>query len=228
MNETTRFEIRCQMAADGKPPVLNIRDKIGRKPISSGSSGVASEDVVRFVNENRAAPDMEVRINSAGGNSLEGIAIFEALRNFRGRLTTVNEGLAGSAAALIFTAGDRRLMASGSQFAIHDAYMPSCSGNADVLRRVIDSLEAMSQKYAELMAIRIGRPVDYVRSKMKADTWYDVDSAIREGFATGKSGEASRMEMSYDMAGLRNAPPAFAKFQNAVSESAVDKFSIVM
>lgn len=60
-----------------------------------------------------------VHINSGGGDLYAGLAIYNRLKNVKGTVTTVNDGLAASAASLIFQAGNVRKMNAGSNLMAH-------------------------------------------------------------------------------------------------------------
>src|SRR4051812_9573897 len=69
--------------------------------------------------------DIEVRINSAGGYVMEGLAIFNALVRAQqdGRkVTTFIDGLAASMASVIAMAGDERVMADNALMMIHNPW----------------------------------------------------------------------------------------------------------
>ncbi|NJM11485.1 MAG: Clp protease ClpP [Synechococcaceae cyanobacterium SM1_2_3] len=63
--------------------------------------------------ENPDAP-VAIRINSYGGCVFSAIAICNALKNHRGKVTTYNDGIAASAASLILCAGNKVVMAENA------------------------------------------------------------------------------------------------------------------
>src|SRR4051812_38295847 len=73
--------------------------------------------------------DVTVRINSPGGNAVDGVAIYSLLRAHSGEVTTVVDGVAASAASLIFMAGAKREIRGGAMVMIHDV-MTRTFGNA--------------------------------------------------------------------------------------------------
>lgn len=70
------------------------------------------------------ASAVTVYINSYGGHTSEGLAIYHALRRLECPITTVCDGFACSAASLVFMAGDRRVMQQASLLMIHNAWLP--------------------------------------------------------------------------------------------------------
>ena len=65
--------------------------------------------------------EVTVRINSAGGSVFSAIAMGNALRNYKGKVTASIEGLCASAAVLISSSCQRVLIAQNSLMMIHSA-----------------------------------------------------------------------------------------------------------
>lgn len=127
-----------------------------------------------------------VRINSPGGVADEGIAIYNLLSRYAGKVDTVNEALAASAASVIFLAGEKRTMATGSRFMIHRA-MTIGVGNAEQLRKTADTLEKYDGSLVEIYSQFMDAPGEEIMSLLSAETWYSADEAVSAGFATEKT-----------------------------------------
>ena len=96
-------------------------------------SDVSSYTLARAV-QDLEADQINVHINSYGGEVKEGLAIYNALRALKARVKTVCDGMACSIASVIFMAGDERVMHEASLLMIHNAWA-SGSGNAAELRK---------------------------------------------------------------------------------------------
>ena len=107
-------------------------------------SGSVSSHRLAVALEGLNASAVTVYINSYGGHTSEGLAIYHALRRLECPITTVCDGFACSAASLVFMAGDRRVMQQASLLMIHNAWLPAC-GNAAQLRKVAEDLDKMEQ-----------------------------------------------------------------------------------
>lgn len=121
-----------------------------------------------------------VRINSPGGDSIQGIAIGNLLRNHKAEVTVVVDGLAASAASIIAVAGDRVVMSPGSQMMIHDPWFFTM-GNAKELRQDADFLDKQGANMAGVYAHEAGGTPESWRTAMTADpdgTWYSADEAV--------------------------------------------------
>src|SRR5688572_19899908 len=83
------------------------------------NEGFTATEVIEALAEMEG--DITVHINSGGGFAFDGIAISNALKAYDGKVTTVNDAFAASAASIIFMAGEERLMSDGSILMIHNA-----------------------------------------------------------------------------------------------------------
>lgn len=158
--------------AAGEKATLRIYDEIGFFGVTADDVAAALEDIT--------APEIEVQINSIGGDAFDGVAIYNALRSHPAQITTRVDSLAASAASIVAQAGDRRVMLTGSQMMIHDAWGLAI-GNAEVMRETGEILDKMSGTLASIYEERSGR--DGVRDLMLAETWFTHDEAVEAGLA---------------------------------------------
>ena len=140
---------------------------------------------VTIVNQLRAldAENINVHINSYGGDVAEGLAIYNVLREHKAKITTICDGFACSAASVVFMAGDRRVMSPASLLMIHNAWTVAV-GNAETLRKTADDVETITQ--ASVAAYMRGAKIseEEVKALMDAETWILPDDAVAWGFAT--------------------------------------------
>jgi len=123
-------------------------------------------------------------INSVGGDVYAGISIFNKIRALKANTTTIVDGLAASAAAIVAQAGDRRLVSVGSQTMIHTASAGLIGYyNRQELKKVDNTLKSIDKSLAELLSDRTGRDQDDVMSMLNKTTWMTADEAVEEGFA---------------------------------------------
>lgn len=163
------YRIRNQK--DG-PTQLHIYDEIGY-------FGVSANDLVRDLAD--VTGDLEVHINSPGGEVWDGIAIYNALLA-RKNVTIVIDGIAASIASVVAMAGQPVLMARNAQMMVHDGFTMAI-GNAQDLRDLAEQLDKASNNIASIYSEHTGKPLAYWREIMKAETWYDADEAIDAGLA---------------------------------------------
>jgi ATP-dependent protease ClpP protease subunit len=125
--------------------------------------------------------DIEVHINSPGGDVFDGIAIYNAIAGRAGNVTTVVDGLAASIASVIAQAGQTRIIAPGAMMMIHDG-LALCIGNAADMRATAGLLDTVSDNIASIYAAKGGTPAGW-RAAMQNETWYTAQSAVDAGLA---------------------------------------------
>ncbi|MGN0194404.1 MAG: head maturation protease, ClpP-related [Pseudoramibacter sp.] len=128
------------------------------------------------------AENIDIHINSFGGDVSEGLAIYNTLINSGKHIRTFCDGFACSVASLIFMAGDERVMNELSLLMIHNPWTQT-TGNADDMKKQAEVLEQIS---GILMAAyeKTGLSSDEIKSMMDAETWLDANDAKEKGFAT--------------------------------------------
>lgn len=144
---------------------------------------VSARNVVEQLN-GLDAPELLVHINSYGGRIDEGLAIYNALRAYRGNVTTRVEGVAASIASVIMMGGSRVEIARGGMVMIHGAWQ-FAEGNSEDLKSAAEGLDKADQSLAEIYARKTGRPAaeELARIKAGGDRWYTADEAVAEGYA---------------------------------------------
>jgi ATP-dependent protease ClpP protease subunit len=147
-----------------------------------GFWGVSATDMVHELT-GLVCDEIDVHINSPGGDVWDGIAIFNGLLRHSARVNVIVDGLAASAASVIAMAGDTVTMATGSQMMVHDA-SGAAYGNADTMAQMVDLLNAVSDNLAAIYSARAqGGTAKAWRAVMKAETWYSADEAVESGLA---------------------------------------------
>jgi ATP-dependent Clp endopeptidase proteolytic subunit ClpP len=199
----------------GGPTRVDIYDEIGGSWLFGGVSAVD------FVNElAQINGDIEVHINSPGGDVFDGLAIYNSLAQRPGNVTTIIDGLAASAASFIAQAGKVRMIAPGAMMMIHDA-AGMCMGNASDMRELADLLDKVSDNLASIYADHSGR-ADGWRDAMRAETWYTADEAVAAGLAhrvAERPAEAALAAVaSFDLSVYAHVPD---RLQNKAPQAAV-------
>jgi ATP-dependent protease ClpP protease subunit len=143
--------------------------------------GICAQDVVDALAGIKG--NLNVRINSPGGDVFDGVAIYNALAAHDGDVTVTVDGLAASAASFIAMAGDAIRMNRGAQMMIHDA-SGLCIGNAADMTEMAGLLNRVSDTIAGIYADRTGVDAADWRTRMCAETWYNADEAVEAGLAT--------------------------------------------
>lgn len=125
--------------------------------------------------------DLEVHINSPGGEVFESMAIRNLLVQHEGEVKIIIDGLAASGASLIATAGYVVMFKSSMQM-IHKAWGLAI-GNADDMLKMAEDLEKMDDSLlASYMEKFVGEEEE-LKQLIKDETWLTAEEAKTFGLA---------------------------------------------
>jgi hypothetical protein len=113
----------------------------------------------------------------------EGLAIYNALKRHKAKVTTYCDGFACSIASVIFMAGDERIMNESSLLMIHNAWSYAV-GNSEELRKQADDLEKITQASVEAYKSHSSLSEKEIKKLMDEETWILPTEALEYGFAT--------------------------------------------
>ena len=126
--------------------------------------------------------DITVRINSPGGDVFAGVAIYNMLTEYNGKVVVKVDGLAASIASVIAMAGDEIQMLPGTSMMIHRAWSIAM-GDDKEMQKVAAMLAQISENIANIYTERTGLPLEKVNELMDAETWMNPADAVELGFA---------------------------------------------
>lgn len=140
-----------------------------------------------------------VRINSVGGSLYAGIVIYNRLKQLKGKVTTIADGLAASAASMILQAGSTRQVFAGSQVMVHGASsFLFGSYNVQDLNDAINTINAGNKSAIETYAEATGLEKDKIKVLMDKTTWMTGQEVIDNGFADELIGGNVNMSITSD------------------------------
>lgn len=126
--------------------------------------------------------DIEVHINSGGGDVYAGSEIYTALRSYSGKVVVKIVGIAASAASVIAMAGDEVEISPTAQIMIHNV-SSNVSGDHNALLHEAEVLEGFNKSIANAYIYKTGKALDDLLRLMDKTTWFDAESAVNQGFA---------------------------------------------
>lgn len=148
------------------------------------SDGTDSLELVDALNQLPAeVGEVNVHINSYGGDVSEGVAIYTALRNCGRTVNTYVDGFACSIASVVLMAGERRVMGPASLVMVHDPWMKA-TGNAEELRKAAEDLDVIGQASRAAYMGRVAISAEELDRLMREETWLGAEQAVEYGFAT--------------------------------------------
>lgn len=128
--------------------------------------------------------DVTVNINSPGGDMFEGLAIYNLLREYEGKVTVKVLGLAASAASVIAMAGDDIQIGRGAFLMIHNSWVRA-TGNRHDLAQIAADMEPFDKAMSDIYQARSGLDADTVDKMMDGETYIGGSEAVAKGFADG-------------------------------------------
>ncbi len=146
-------------------------------------SDVSSYTLSKQLQELDDVDEINIYINSYGGEVAEGLAIYNSLKRHNATINTYCDGFACSIASVIFMAGDNRYMSDTSLLMIHNAWTYT-SGNADDLKKQAADLEKITQASINAYLKNVTIEESEVKEMMDNETWISASEAIDKGFAS--------------------------------------------
>ena len=148
-----------------------------------GGEGVNPERIVAEMNYlSQEYPNIDVHINSMGGEVFAGIAIFNALKDCPSNVNIYVDGLAASIAGIIALCGKPLHMSRYSRLMLHSV-SGSCKGGARDMRECADLIEGLEGTLADMISRKCGMPSEQVKLTYfdGKDHWLTADEAARIG-----------------------------------------------
>lgn len=122
--------------------------------------------------------DILLHVNSPGGNVFSGMAIYQQLKGYPGKITAKIEGMAASIASVIVLAADEIIMPKNSYMMVHRA-LSKTEGNAEQLRKTADTLDRLTGTIMDIYRDNLKLPDEFedLEEKVNAETWLTANEA---------------------------------------------------
>lgn len=130
------------------------------------------------------ADNITMRINSIGGNAYASITIHNRLRELKGELTAIVDGVAMSGGSLIMCAADKVQVNPSSLIMIHRCLVLLIGRyNSEELEKIVASNESVDKAQAAIYKRKTGMEEDDILSLMGDETYMTGSEAVDKGFA---------------------------------------------
>ena len=139
-----------------------------------------------YLEKEDSEAEITIYINSPGGDVMSGLALYDCMSLITPPIRTVCIGSASSMAAILFLAGDTRQMLPHSKLMIHDPSFSKAeiSGNKPhEIQQKLDTLNEIKHMLAKIIAFHTDKSVEEVEEETEEDTYYDAETAIKNGLA---------------------------------------------
>ena len=203
----TRFDAKTE----GGETIIDLYDEIGYWGTNARSFRSRLKE---------ANGDITLRINSPGGDVFDGIAIYNDLLAYDGKVKVEVVGLAASIASIIAMAGDEITIADNAMFMIHNAWTIGV-GNRHDFADVSSTLSKIDDALARTYAARTTTGIRAIKQMMDDETWLTAKEAKDAGFATSV-GSAADVKAKFDLSVFASVPDAL-KWSEETGEEAPTK-----
>jgi len=124
--------------------------------------------------------EMEIHINSYGGEVKEGVAIYNILLQHKAKKVGYVDGFACSAATLPLMACDKIIMGLGTYMLIHNMWMEAV-GNAKELRKAADELDTLMKGNRRIYLERMNCSEEELIALMDEERYLTADECVEYG-----------------------------------------------
>ena len=123
--------------------------------------------------------DIEVWINSIGGDVMAATQIYNMLKTYNGKVTVKIDSLAASVIAM---AGDEVLMSPLSLLMIHNP-LTIAAGDVSDMQKAIEMLDEVKESIINAYELKSGLSRAKISHMMDCETWLSAKKAVELGFA---------------------------------------------
>lgn len=177
-----RFNLKGVIASDEDAEIYNY----------FGYSAVCPSDIRKAIKQNPKNEDFILEINSGGGSVYAGFEIYSILKTSNIPVIVEVQSLAGSAASVIMTAGNKVMASPVGQVMIH---LPSCVsvGNQADHNESIQMLESITESIILAYIHKCGDKIssEKLREMMEHETFLTAKQALEYGLIDEIIGETS-------------------------------------
>jgi ATP-dependent protease ClpP protease subunit len=156
-----------------------------------GPDAVSAKGVRDRLASLRGISKLTVRINSPGGMVDDAIAIRSLLSDHESEKVFKIDGVAASAATVLFTDGAKVKIAPGASMMIHNPWSIAV-GDGNAMRKAAEVADKYRDNIASIYSRRTGKSMKDILAAMASETWFTSDEAVAWGMADGaeEGGEA--------------------------------------
>jgi len=178
---------------------------------------VSPEDVNKVLFEANG-DDVEVEINSGGGDIFSGSEIYTALRSYKGNVKIKIVGVAASAASVIAAAGYSEITPTGL-YMIHNVRSDS-SGDYRDMGHKSEVLKTANQAIANAYKQKTGLSDKELLKLMDNETWWNAEEAVKNKFVDKVMFDEEAPKLLNSIGGI--PPGTIEKIRNSVRKPGKD------
>lgn len=156
------------------------------KPVDASTMDSLIKQLL-YLNGEDPEKEITIYINSPGGEVQSGLAAYDLLKLMKSPIRTVCIGEAASMGAILFLAGDKRVVLPHSTIMIHD---PAPGGGdlkgmkPDEMEEKLSGLKKTRDRLCGIIAETTGKTVKQIMKKTCRDCFFTAEEALEFGLAT--------------------------------------------
>ena len=150
--------------------------------------GIVAKDVINQLKELPASiKTLDLHINSPGGSVVEGLAIYNRLKEYgkKVKITAHVDALSASIASIVMMAANEIHMGEAGFVMIHKPWVMA-SGNSDDLEKTISILDDIENQMLNIYSKKTKMSRIEIKDLLAKETWMDADMALEYGFIDKK------------------------------------------
>jgi ATP-dependent Clp protease protease subunit len=138
-----------------------------------------------FLEAENPDKDIALYINSPGGSTSAGLAIYDTMRYIKPDVATYCVGMAASMAAVLMAAGQKgkRIVLPNSRILIHQPWVSGLRGQQTDIEIHARDLLQLRSRIDEILATHTGRPVEEIHVDTERDKIFGAEEAVEYGLA---------------------------------------------
>ncbi|HPZ10682.1 MAG TPA: ATP-dependent Clp protease proteolytic subunit, partial [Candidatus Eremiobacteraeota bacterium] len=132
-----------------------------------------------FLEKDDADKDIDLYINSPGGSTTSGLAIYDCMQLVKPDVSTICMGLAASAAAILLAGGTqgKRYALPYSRILIHQPWIRGLGGQATDIDIHAQEIMRTRRIMNEILALHTGKPIEKIKNDTERDYYMSPDEA---------------------------------------------------
>lgn len=218
------FEI--SNSADLEP--RNEGGRVARVDIMGPIGGwdVSGSEFLRELKDLGDVDSIDLRIHSPGGSILDGLALFNGIKNHPAKVVGRVEGLAASMGSVVLMAADEIEIPENAYVMIHNV-SGGAYGDIEELESMAALMRKLQDDVTDLYADATGKDRGEIAELMAAETWFNGKDAVENGFATRvlepvKAAACADLETLVSK--FENVPEAVLELQ--AEEPAIEEYQV--
>lgn len=181
INENKFFEIKNLSENTVEIRIYGTITKWADKEYGEVSSASFAKELQNYKNVSQ----INLRINSPGGDVFEASAIYNLLKDFAKvnniQITGYIDGLAASAASFLVLCASKVVMGIGALFMIHNP-LTYAYGNTAELEKQIQLLDTVKESILDIYCTKSKLNREEIAEKMNNEKWFRANEALEAGF----------------------------------------------